>query len=100
MYPLRILAYPSENIITDMHTPSYFRKHILLPQDHGSWVFILSPLLIGIFAGGRFDLALFSLGIAAMATFLIRQPVTILVKVCSGRRPKSDLAAAYFWVAI
>jgi hypothetical protein len=83
-----------------MHTSSYFRKHILMPQDHGSWVFILSPLLIGIFAGGRFDLALFSLVIAAMATFLIRQPVTILVKVYSGRRPKSDLAAAYFWVAI
>ena len=33
---------------------SIFRRHIALPQDHGSWVFILSPLLIGIFAGGSF----------------------------------------------
>src|SRR5574342_508307 len=32
---------------------SIFSKHIALPQDHGSWVFILSPLLIGLFAGRR-----------------------------------------------
>ncbi len=29
---------------------SLFVQHIAVPQDHGSWVFIFSPLLIGIFA--------------------------------------------------
>jgi len=79
---------------------SYFRKQMFLPQDHGSWVFILSPLLVGLYAGGRFDFASFNLIIAAMAAFLIRQPVTIAVKAYSGRRAKDDLAAAYFWVAV
>ncbi len=78
----------------------YFKKQIALPQDHGSWVFIFSPLLIGIFAGGSFTLSTFNLILAAMSVFLIRQPMTVIVKAYSGRRPKSDLAAARFWVLI
>lgn len=75
----------------------FFKKQIALPQDHGSWVFILSPLLIGIFAGGDFTYATFNLVIAAMSAFLMRQPMTIAVKAYSGRRPKTDLPAACFW---
>ena len=78
----------------------YFKKQIALPQDHGSWVFIFSPLLIGIFAGGSFTLSTLNLILAAMSAFLIRQPMTVIVKAYSGRRPKSDLAAARFWVLI
>ena len=79
---------------------TYFRKQIFLPQDHGSWVFILSPLLVGLFAGGRFTFASLSLVIAAMAAFLLRQPVDIAVKAYSGRRAKSDLPAARFWIVV
>ena len=77
---------------------SLFRKQIFLPQDHGSWVFILSPLLIGLFAGKHFTYASFNLVVAALAAFLIRQPLTILVKIYSGRRAKDDLPAARFWM--
>ncbi len=78
----------------------YFKKQVALPQDHGSWVFILSPLLVGIFAGGDFTYATFTLLIAAMSAFMIRQPMTIAVKAYSGRRPKTDLGAARFWVLV
>ncbi len=77
-----------------------FRKQIYLPQDHGSWVFIFSPLLIGLFAGGRFTLPSFFLVVAAIAAFLIRQPITVMVKAYSGRRSKDDLPAARLWVAV
>jgi hypothetical protein len=77
-----------------------FRSHIALPQDHGSWVFILSPLLIGLFAGGHFSLASINLIIAAMSAFLIRQPVTIAVKAYAGRRSRVDLPAARFWMLV
>jgi len=77
---------------------SYFKRHIALPQDHGSWVFILSPLLIGIFTGGTFTYATFNLTVAAMAAFMMRQPMTILVKIYSGRRARPDLNPARFWV--
>lgn len=79
---------------------SHLRKQIFLPQDHGSWVFIFSPLLIGLFAGGQFSLASLYLVVAAIAAFLVRQPVTITVKAWSGRRAKSDLPAARFWIVV
>ena len=79
---------------------SYFRKQLYLPQDHGSWVFILSPLLVGLFAGQRFSFASLCLVIAAMAAFLMRQPVTLAVKAYSGRRSKDDLPAARFWITV
>ena len=78
----------------------YFKKQIALPQDHGSWVFILAPLLVGIFTGGIFNYAIFNLVIATMSAFMIRQPMTVIVKAISGRRSKSDLAPARFWVLI
>ncbi|MBL0348454.1 MAG: YwiC-like family protein [Anaerolineales bacterium] len=78
----------------------YLKKQIALPQDHGSWVFIFSPLLIGIFAGKHFTYATFNLIIAAMSAFMIRQPMTVIVKTISGRRPKTDLPAARFWLLI
>jgi hypothetical protein len=79
---------------------TYLQRHIALPADHGSWVFIISPLLIGLFAGRQFTLASVFLIIAAMAAFLIRQPVTIAIKAYSGRRSRRDLPAARFWMLI
>ena len=75
-----------------------FQRHIAIPQDHGSWVFILSPLLIGLFAGGQFSPASFNLVIAALGVFLLRQPVSIAVKAYAGRRSRADLPAARFWM--
>jgi hypothetical protein len=79
---------------------SYFRKQIFLPQDHGSWVFIFSPLLIGLFAGAGFTYASLSLVVAAIAAFLIRQPVTIAVKAFAGRRARNDLTPAGVWIIV
>lgn len=81
-------------------TQTYLRRHIALPTDHGSWVFILSPMLIGLFAGGQFASASLYLVIGAMAAFLIRQPVTTAIKAYSGRRSRNDLPAAVFWMIL
>jgi hypothetical protein len=78
----------------------FLKRHIALPGEHGAWVFILSPLLIGLFAGGSWSAASFYLIVGAMAAFLIRQPVTVAIKAYSGRRSRRDLPAAWFWVLI
>ena len=78
----------------------YFRRNIAITNEHGSWVFFLSPLLIGIFAGENWSTPLFYLIIAALAGFLIRQPIAITVKVYSGRRPRRDLPASFFWITV
>ena len=86
--------------MTASFSTTYLRRHIALPGDHGSWVFILSPLLIGLFAGGSFTAASVYLIVAAMAAFLIRQPVTIAIKAYSGRRSRRELPAARMWILV
>jgi hypothetical protein len=76
------------------------RHYIAIPQDHGAWVFLLSPLLIGLSAGGAWNMASLYLVIAALSAFLIRQPVTITVKILTGRRQRHDLLAAVFWISV
>ena len=83
-----------------MQLAQLFRRHVALPSDHGSWVFLLSPLLIGLFTGGRWSTVSSYLVVAALAGFLLRQPVTVAIKVASGRRPRQELPAAAFWIAI
>jgi hypothetical protein len=83
-----------------MSKVNIFVRHIALPQDHGSWVFILSPLLIGLFAGDQAPVAVIFLITGALAAFLVRQPVTIAVKAYSGRRSRQDLPAARFWMVL
>jgi hypothetical protein len=56
--------------------------------------------LIGLFTGGSFSLASVYLIIAAMAGFLIRQPITMAIKAYSGRRSRRDLPAARFWIVV
>ncbi|MEO6063614.1 MAG: YwiC-like family protein [Thermoflexales bacterium] len=79
---------------------SVFRRRIALPTDHGSWFFLATPLVIGLFAGGSVSAATPLLVVAAFAAFLIRQPVTTAVKAYSGRRPRDELPAARFWIAV
>ncbi|MBU2610980.1 MAG: YwiC-like family protein [Chloroflexi bacterium] len=77
-----------------------FRRHVALPQDHGTWVLMLSPLLIGLFTGERLTRASVYLVIGMLAAFLIRQPVTLAIKAYAGRRAKTDLPAAHFWILL
>ncbi len=87
-------------MLNTITSQSYLRRHIALPQDHGAWVFLISPLLIGLFAGSSFTSASVYLIVAAFSAFLIRQPTTIAIKVYSGRRPKRELQPALFWMGV
>lgn len=78
----------------------FFKKHIALTQEHGSWVFLFMPLIVGLFAGGKWTAASGFLVLTALAAFLFKQPLTIAVKIMSGRRGRQDLPAAYFWMAV
>lgn len=75
-------------------------RRLALPNDHGSWVFLATPLLIGLLAGGSPSAASVVVVAAALAAFLIRQPVTGAVKALSGRRPREDLPLANFWIVV
>jgi hypothetical protein len=73
-------------------------RHIAVPAEHGAWVFLFSPLIMGLSIGGL-ELSSLLLVLAVLFAFLLRQPLNILVKVYSGRRPKTELPNAFFWLA-
>lgn len=77
-----------------------FRRHYALPSEHGAWIWWIGPFFLGFAAGGSFNPALGILLIGALAAFLSRQPTTLVVKVLSGRRPRSDLTPAIFWTTL
>lgn len=74
-------------------------KHISIPSEHGAWIFLLSPLMIGLLLGG-FSNGSLPLIIALLSAFLVRQPLTTIVKIKSGRRPKKELTSAIFWLLV
>jgi hypothetical protein len=75
-------------------------RQVAWPSDHGTWAFFLSPLVIGLVAGGRWSDASSYLVIAAFSGFLLRQPITTLVKIISGRRSHKGLAASVLWSSV
>ena len=83
-----------------MKLRSLFLKHVAIPSDHGSWVFLLCPMAIGLHLGGRWTIVSVYLLVAALAGFMVRQPVTHAVKIWSGRRPSAELPAAVFWTLL
>ena len=82
------------------HKPTFFRKHYAIPSEHGIWIWWLGPLIIGTSAAGGPSSAFLTLFLAALFAFLIRQPVSIIVKALSGRRNKDDIRPATFWVIV
>jgi len=77
-----------------------FQRKIAITNEHGSWVFLFSPLLIGLFAGQSWSVDVIFLVLGALAGFLIRHPITIAVKAWSGRRSKAELIPAGWWIFI
>lgn len=75
-------------------------RHVAVPNEHGSWVFLISPLLIGIFAGRTFSMGSAVLIGAVFSAFMLRQPITMLVKIFSKRRPRTELPAVAFWIGV
>ncbi len=83
-----------------MSAHRWFRPYIALPQEHGAWIFLLSPLVIGIVAGKQVHGATLALVVCTLALFLLRQPATILVKIYAGRRPRTEISIARLWFSI
>jgi hypothetical protein len=57
---------------------------VALPTEHGGWSFISEPILLGLLLAPSFGGI--ALGIAALGTFLLRQPFKIFVKDVRNRR--------------
>lgn len=83
-----------------MTRPALWRKHIALPQQHGSWMLWLGPFLTGLGIGGFLRPGVLWLSFASLGAFLALQPLSVLVKALSGRRSRDDITPALFWLSL
>ncbi len=67
-----------------------FRKHLLLPAEHGTWFWFLVPFFVGAGVGGGFNTAVLLTFIGGFAAFLARQPLTAWLQIRRGRGRRSD----------
>lgn len=86
--------------VSAIPSPSLWRKHIALPQQHGVWVLWLGPYFIGLGIGGFFKSGVLWLSLASFGAFLALQPLTVLVKSLVGRRSRDEIAPALFWLIV
>ncbi len=77
-----------------------FRKSILLPAEHGSWVWLLVPLAVGAWVGGSVRAELWLLLAAALAIFLFRQPFIVWMRLRKGKGRPADRPLAAGWSAL
>jgi len=75
----------------------FFRKHLIMPTEHGSWSWLLVPFGVGTAIVGRFDAPIFLMLIAGLATFLMRQPATVWMRARRGKARSADGPAAATW---
>lgn len=80
-------------------SPGKFFKIYVLPPEHGGWFLLLGPFLFGAIAAAQPNADLFVLLLFALASYIARQPLTLLVKALSGRRARSDARSAFFALA-
>lgn len=63
-------------------------------------MFVATPLVVGLVAGGHLVPASIDLVVATLAAFLLRQPLTVAIKIRSKRRGRGDLPACLLWLAV
>lgn len=74
-----------------------FRKSLVIPAEHGSWVWLLVPFFVGTAVGGRINGAVLLTLTGGLAGFLIRQPATAWLNIRRGRGRRDDEPLAAGW---
>ncbi len=76
------------------------KKHLIFPAEHGAWIWLAGPFVVGAVAGKSWSLDILLCGATVLAAFFARQPATLLVKILSGRRSRRELKPVLFWLAV
>lgn len=77
-----------------------FRKTLIMPAEHGSWAWLLVPFAVGTAVAQTINApVLLALG-AALATFLLRQPATVWLRVRRGKARRADGPLALTWISL
>ncbi len=93
-------SQPRASSLSGLGRSRLMKKHLILPPEHGAWIWLAGPFVVGAVAGKSWSLDILLCGATVLAAFFARQPVTLLVKMISGRRSRRELTPALFWLAV
>jgi hypothetical protein len=81
--------------LSKSHTHNVRWRSVALPTEHGGWSFISEPILLGLLIAPSFGGI--GIGIAALGTFLLRQPLKLYFKDMRSRRqvPRTNVARQF-----
>jgi hypothetical protein len=103
MIPAAKMDSAAEPALTTKKRPALFqrarlfRKRLVIPAEHGSWSWLLVPFFVGVLVAGRWNLAVTLVLLGGMAGFLLRQPLTIWLRIRAGQGRKKDGPPAAAW---
>jgi hypothetical protein len=83
-----------------VHRRTLLRWRLAVPPEKGAWIWWIGPLILGGAAARQTDPELLAVGLAGTAGFLIRQPLTIILRILWRGRNPQDLWPAITWAAI
>ncbi len=78
--------------------PLVYRKHIVMPTEHGSWAWLLVPFFVGTAVAGQFNLPVLLALLGGLAVFFLRQPTTVWLRVRRKKARASDGPIALTWM--
>jgi hypothetical protein len=80
--------------------PLVYRKHIVMPTEHGSWAWLLVPFFVGTAVAGQFNLPVVLALLGGLAVFFLRQPTTVWLRVRRKKARAADGPAALTWMSL
>ncbi|MCB8987354.1 MAG: YwiC-like family protein [Ardenticatenaceae bacterium] len=75
-----------------------WRRHVVMPAEHGSWAWLLVPFGVGTAVAGQFTLASLLTLLGGLAVFMMRQPATVWFRARRGRARRADGRLAAGWL--
>ena len=91
---------PNKNDRSNDRFSLVYRKHIVMPTEHGSWAWLLVPFFVGTAVAGRFNLPVLLALLGGLAVFFLRQPATVWLRVRRKKARASDGPIALAWIGL
>lgn len=80
--------------------PLIYRKHIVMPTEHGSWAWLLVPFFVGTAVAKQFNLPVLLTLLGGLAVFFLRQPTTVWLRVRRKKARAADGPIAQAWIGL
>lgn len=74
-----------------------YRKHIVIPTEHGAWSWLLVPFAVGAGVAGQFNLPVLLTLLGALSAYFMRQPMTVWLRARRGKARATDGPIAAGW---